>query len=151
VTLSTRALKVMSGAGAVVVCAVSGVLVAIDPKPASAPLRPSVGGQGTVPSQSSIPQSCAASGDASAALGPSLLPAAEQLRAATTATARRGILAPLTASQRLEVEAYVRALRRASTDAKPRCDANASPDGSITPSVINAPASTQPLISTYVS
>jgi hypothetical protein len=151
VTLSTRALKVMSGAGAVVVCAVSGVLVAIDPKPASAPLRPPVGGQGTVRSQLSIPRSCAAIGDAGVALAPSLLPAAEQLRAATTATARRAILAPLTASQRLEVEAYVRTLRRGSAVANNQCDANSTPGGALTPSVINAPQSTQPLINTYVS
>ena len=98
-----------------------------------------------------IPQSCSAGGDATATLDPSLLPVAQQLRAATSAAARRMILAPLTASQRLEVEAYVRSLRRNSTDATGNCSGAADPGGTIAPSVVDAPPSTQPLINTYVS
>jgi hypothetical protein len=42
VTLSTRTLKIMSAVGAAVICAASGVLVAIDAKQATAPLQPPV-------------------------------------------------------------------------------------------------------------
>jgi hypothetical protein len=43
-TLSTRALKAISSVSAIAVCGVSGVIVATDPKPAAAPLRPPVTG-----------------------------------------------------------------------------------------------------------
>ena len=46
-TLSTRALKVFSGVGAVAVCGVSGVLVAIDPKPVDGAAAPNGGGVDT--------------------------------------------------------------------------------------------------------
>ena len=116
VTLSTRALKVVSGVGAVAVCGVSGVLVAIDPKPSTAPLRPTVAESTPGTSGLVIPPSCGAGGVIGAALNPSLLPVAQQLRAATTAAARRMILASLTSSQRIEVAAYVHLLRRQSGD-----------------------------------
>jgi hypothetical protein len=150
VTLSTRALKVMSGVGAVVVCAVSGVLVAIDPKPATAPLRPPVGEPSPASSLLVIPQSCG-DGDAGATLDPSLLPVVEQLRAATSAAARRLILAPLSATQRLDVEAYVRSLARNASDTTGHCGDTTGQGGTIAPSVVDAPPSTQPLINTYVS
>ncbi|MGD0195011.1 MAG: hypothetical protein ABSC35_09150 [Candidatus Dormibacteria bacterium] len=145
-TLSTRALKVMSGVGAVVVCAVSGVLVAIDPKPATAPLRPPIGEPSPASSLLVIPQSCGG-----ATLDPALLPVVEQLRAARSAAARRLILAPLSASQRLDVEAYVRSLARNASDTTGHCDETAGQGGTISPSVVDAPPSTQPLINTYVS
>jgi hypothetical protein len=157
-TLSTRALKVISGVSAVAVCGVSGVLVATDPKPAAAPLRPPVSGASPKDASLVIPPSCGATGvargGAAATLDPSLLPIALQLRQATTATQRRAILASLTASQRLEIEAYVRALRRPATSSPGSCEhpgAGSADSGSIAPSVIAAPASTQPLINTYVS
>jgi hypothetical protein len=151
VTLSTRALKVMSGVGAVFICGVSGVLVVIDPKPATAPLRPPAAESPPATPGLVIPQSCGAGGGATATLDPSLLPVAQQLRAATSAAARRVILEPLTASQRLDVAAYVRSLRRNPADVSGECGGNANSGGTIAPSVVNAPASTQPLINTYVS
>jgi hypothetical protein len=157
-TLSTRALKVISGASAVAVCGVSGVLVATDPKPSAAPLRPPVSGASPNTASLVIPPSCGATGlagaGAAATLDPSLLPVASQLLQATTATQRRAILASLTASQRLEIEAYVRVLRRPATSSTGSCEhqgAGSANSGSIEPSVIAAPASTQPLINTYVS
>jgi hypothetical protein len=148
-TVSTRALKVMSGVGAVAICGVSGVLVAIDPKPIAAPLHPAAGESSPVGSQLVIPGSCSG-GEASAPLDPSLLPVAQQLLAASTAAARRTILASLTSSQRLEVEAYVRSLRQSGAGTG-NCGGGADPGGSIAPSVVDAPPSTQPLINTYVS
>jgi hypothetical protein len=149
VALSTRALKVASGMGAVALCGVSGVLVAIDPKPSTAPLRPPVADPAPAPDTSGllIPQSC----DTGATLDPSLLPVAQAVRAAASAAARRLILASLTASQRLEVEGYVRSLRRSATGLTGSCGDATGTGGSIAPSVIDAPPSTQPLINTYVS
>ena len=43
--LSPRALKAISGAGAVAICGISAALVAIDPKPEAAPLRPALSPQ----------------------------------------------------------------------------------------------------------
>jgi hypothetical protein len=151
VTLSSRALKVMSSVGAVVICGVSGVLVALDPKPATAPLRPTVGAPSPGSSLLVIPKTCAAGDGAGASLDPSLLPVVQQLRAATSATARRMVLAALSASQRLEVEAYVRSLRKHPADTSGSCSSTADPAQSIAPSVVDAPPSTQPLINTYVS
>lgn len=150
-TLSTRALKVVSGVGAVAVCGVSGVLVAIDPKPSTAPLRPTVAESTPGTSGLVIPPSCGAGEVIGAALDPSLLPVAQQLRAATTAAARRMILASLTSSQQLEVAAYVRLLRRQSGAPTGSCGDASDGSGTIAPSVIDAPASSQPLINTYVS
>ncbi|HEY6783058.1 MAG TPA: hypothetical protein VI296_07465 [Candidatus Dormibacteraeota bacterium] len=99
-TLSTRALKAFSGMGAVALCGVSGVLVATDPKPAAAPLRPPVSGSSSSASALVIPPSCFGSG------------------VATGGGAGSGATAT---------------------------------GGSIASSVVEAPASTQPLISTYVS
>jgi len=147
VTLSTNALKVMSGVGAVVICGLSGVLVAIDPKPAAAPLRPPLGGASSR-SAVVIPASCGAG--TTAILDPSLLPVVDQFRSATSAAERRIILAPLSASQRLEVEAYVRSLRQ-STALTGDCAGSTSSGGTIAPSVVDAPPATQPLINTYVS
>jgi hypothetical protein len=147
VTLSTRALKLVSGAGAVAVCGASSVLVALDPKPSTAPLRPPVAQATSGASGLLIPQSCGND----ATLDPSLLAVAQQLRAATTAAARRVILASLTSSERLEVEAYVRSLRRQPTAPTGSCGDASSGHGTIAPSVIDAPPSTQPLINTYVS
>jgi hypothetical protein len=157
VTLSTRALKVFSGMGAVALCGVSGVLVATDPKPETAPLRPPVSGSSSSASALVIPPSCsgsgAATGGSTATLDPSLLPVVQRLGQATTAEQRRAILGSLTASQRLEVEAYVRGLRRSAAGATGGCAGSSatSTGGSIASSVVEAPASTQPLISTYVS
>jgi hypothetical protein len=148
-TLSTRTLKVMSGAGAVAICGVSGVLVAIDPKPIAAPLHPAVGEASPEGSLLVVPGACGG-GETSASLDPSLLPVAQQVLAASTAAARRTILASLTSSQRLEVEAYVRSLRRTGAGTG-NCGGSADPGGSIAPSVVDAPPSTQPLINTYVS
>jgi hypothetical protein len=161
-TLSTRALKVLSGVGAVAVCSVCGVLVGTDPKPAGAPLRPPVSDASSTSAALVIPPSCGADGVAAGStatrLDPSLLPVIQQLRQATTAAERRTILVSLSASQRLEVEAYVRALRRTAPAPNGGCGnsvsaggASARPDGSIAPSVVDAPPSTSPLINTYVS
>ncbi|HVC42347.1 MAG TPA: hypothetical protein VND54_10255 [Candidatus Saccharimonadales bacterium] len=156
-TVGTRALKAFSGVGAVVVCGVSGLLVAIDPKPAGAPLRPPVSGSSSIAAALVIPPSCggvgAATSGSAATLDPSLIPAVRQFAQATTASERRAIIASLSASQRLEVEAYVRALRRNAQGATGRCDGSgaATGGGSIAPSVVDAPPSTQPLINTYVS
>jgi hypothetical protein len=157
VTLSTRALKAFSGLGAVALCGVSGVLVATDPKPAAAPLRPPVSGSSLSASALVIPPSCSgsglATGGSTAALDPSLVPIVQQLGQATTAAQRRAILGSLTGSQRLEVEAHVRGLRRTAPGAPGGCAGSSasSTGGSIASSVVEAPASTQPLISTYVS
>jgi len=145
VVLSTRSLKVLSGVGAVAVCGVSGLLVAADPKPATAPLRPPVNGSSSSTASLDIPPSCG-----SGTLDPSLLPIVQQLRQATTASARRSILAALSPTQRLEIEAYLRATGRSATVANTTCDSTGSGD-SIAPSVVEAPTSTQPLINTYVS
>ena len=156
-TLGTRALKIVSGVSAVAVCGVSGVLVASDPKPAAAPLRPSLSGSSTKAAALVIPPSCGGAGinagSASAALDPSLLPVAEQLRQATTASERRRILAPLTASQRLAVEAYLRGLQRMTNGTTASCAGSAATGAgsSIVPSVVAAPPSANPLINTYVS
>jgi hypothetical protein len=145
VALSTRSLKVLSGVGAVVVCGVSGLLVAADRKPEAAPLRPPVNGSSSSTASLDIPPSCG-----SATLDPALLPIVQQLRQATTASARRSILAALSSAQRLEIEAYMRATGRSASSASTTCDNPAAGD-SIAPSVVEAPASTQPLINTYVS
>jgi hypothetical protein len=148
VVLGTRALKALSGVGAVAVCGVSGLLVATDPKPVAAPLRPPVSGAAPASTALSIPPSCAG------ALDPALLAVVRQLQAATDPATRRSILAPLSATQRLEVEAHVRSSRRtaAGTDAPcPGTGSGAAPTQSIAPSVVASPASTQPLINTYVS
>ena len=144
--LSTRALKLASGIGAVAVCGVSGLLVATDPKPGTAPLRPPVSGASPNAAALLIPPTCNTSG----ALDPALLTVVQQLHQATTASARRTILASLSASQRLEVEAYLQSLRRSATGTTTPCDSTGTSDP-IAPSVIEAPASTQPLINTYVS
>jgi hypothetical protein len=147
VRLSTRALKAVSGVGAIAICGVSGVLVAIDPKPSTAPLRPPVADATPGTSGLLIPQSCGRD----ATLDPSLLPVAQQLGAATTDAARRMILASLTSSQRLDVEAYVRSLRRQTPAPTGSCGGASGAQGTIAPSVIDGPASAQPLINTYVS
>lgn len=144
VVLSTRSLKVLSGVGAVAVCGVSGLLVAANPKPPTAPLRPPVNGSSSNTASLDIPPSCEGT------LDPSLLPIVQQLRQAATASARRTILAALSPAQRLEVEAYLSAARRSATGASTNC-AGTGAANSIAPSVVEAPASTQPLINTYVS
>jgi hypothetical protein len=156
--LGTRALKMISGVSAVAVCGVSGVLVASDPKPAAAPLRPSLSGSSTKATALVIPPSCGATrvnaGGSSSALDPSLLPVVQQLHEASTASQRRSILAPLTASQRLAVEAYVRGLQRMTNRSAARCAGNESAraaGSSIVPSVVAAPPLANPLINTYVS
>jgi hypothetical protein len=146
VPLNTRALKVASGIGAVAVCGVSGLLVATDPKPATAPLRPPVNDVSSNAAALVIPTTCGTTGT----LDPALQSVVQQLSQATTAAARRTALAPLTASQRLKVEAYLQSLHRSSAGATPTCDSTGTP-GVIAPSVVEAPASTQPLINTYVS
>ena len=143
--LSTRSLKVLSGVGAVALCSVSGLLVAADPKPATAPLQPPVNGSSSSAASLDIPPSCG-----SGTLDPSWLPIVQQLRQATTASARRTILSPLSPTQRLEIEAYLRATARSASSASTICDGTGAGD-SIAPSVVEAPASTQPLINTYVS
>jgi hypothetical protein len=151
VILGTRVLKALSAAGAVVVCGVSGLLVATDPKPVAAPLRPPVNGSAPATVALSIPPSCVGT---AGALDPALLLVVRQLEAATDAFSRRSILASLSATQRLEVEAYVRSSRRSATGADAPCaptGSGAAAKPSIAPSVVAAPASAQPLISTYVS
>lgn len=149
VVLGTRALKALSGVGAVVVCGVSGLLVASDQKPTVAPLRPPVNGSSHASAALRIPASC---GGAIGGLDPGLLPVVRQLQVAAGASTRRSILASLSAAQRLEVEAYVRSLRRsAAGSAAPCAGAGSALTQPITPSVIAGPASTQPLINTYVS
>ncbi|MFZ0128751.1 MAG: hypothetical protein WB808_09500 [Candidatus Dormiibacterota bacterium] len=156
-TLGTRALKIVSGVSAVAVCGVSGVLVASDPKPAAAPLRPSLSGSSTKAAALVIPPSCGGAGinagSSSAALDPSLLPVVQQLRQANTASERRSILAPLTASQRLAVEAYLHGLQRITNGTAASCAGSAATGAgsAIVPSVVAAPPSANPLISTYVS
>jgi hypothetical protein len=154
-TLSTRALKAISGVGAVAVCGVSGVLVATDPKPATAPLRPQVIGTSSSTALV-IPPSCAGpevgAGGSTAILDPSFVPVLQQLRQASTPAARRAILATMTASQRLEIEAYMRGLRRTAAGAPANCGpGTSSAGGSIAPSIVEAPPSTHALINTYVS
>ena len=149
-TLSTRALKVVSGVGAVAICGVSGVLVAIDPKPVTAPLHPTVGETSSGASGLVIPPSCGIEGAQGATRDPTLLSVAQQLLADTSPAARRMLLASLTATQQLEVEAYVRSLRRGAGNGG-GCAPASEPGGSISPSVIDAPASAQPLVNTYVS
>ena len=56
--VGTRVLKALSGVGAVVVCGVSGLLVATDPKPVAAPLRPPVNGASPASAALTIPPSC---------------------------------------------------------------------------------------------
>lgn len=150
--LGTRVLKAISGAGAVVICGVSGLLVAIDPKPVAAPLRPPVNGSSPASTALSIPPSC---GGLPGTVDPSLLPVARQLQQATSASTRRTILASLSATQRLEVEAYVRSSRRSATGTDATCNSTGSGAAergqAIAPSVVATPASTQPLINTYVS
>jgi len=146
VPLSPRALKVISGAGAVAICGISAALVAIDPKPQSAPLRPTLSGDvSTAPPSLIIPPSCGTSPTIDA----SLLPVVQQLRQAATAAQRRAILEQLTSQQRLTVDAYISASRREAVS----CDGNiGSPTGgSIAPSVVNGLPTAQPLINTYVS
>ncbi len=147
--LSPRALKAISGAGAVAICGISAALVAIDPKPASAPLRPTLSSETSTASPSLvIPPSCGTT----PALDASLLPLVQQLQQATTSAARRAILAPLTSQQRLAVEAYVSALRRAAAScADDTGGSGPSGGGTITPSVVNGSPTAQPLINTYVS
>jgi hypothetical protein len=154
--LSTRALKAISGIGAVAVCGVSGVLVATDPRPEAAPLRPPVHGASSNAAALVIPPSCGGSGAATSGTGamldPSLDPVLQQVRQATSASARRAILATLTPAQRLEVEAALAALRRGASGTTGRCgSSSASAGGSIVPSVVDAPPATHPLINTYVS
>jgi hypothetical protein len=131
--------------GAVALCGVSGLLVAADPKPATAPLQPPVNGSSSSTASLDTPTSCG-----SGTLDPSLLPIVQQLRQAKTASARRGILAALSPAQRLEIEAYRRATARSASSASTTCD-NTGAGDSIAPSVVEAPASAQPLINTYVS
>jgi hypothetical protein len=156
-TLGTRALKIISGVSAAAVCGVSGVLVATDAKPAAAPLRPSLSGSSTKATALVIPPSCGGTGvnagGSSSALEPSLLPVVQQLRQAGTASERRSILAVLTASQRLEVEAYLRGLQRMTNGSPASCAGSASTGTgrAIVPSVVAAPPSANPLINTYVS
>jgi|HubBroStandDraft_6_1064221.scaffolds.fasta_scaffold00275_6 hypothetical protein len=156
-TLGTRALKIISGVSAVAVCGVSGVLVASDPRPAAAPLRPSLSGSSTKATTLVIPPSCGGAGvnagGSASALDPSLLPVVQQLHEASTASERRSILALLTASQRLAVEAYVRGLQRMTNGSAASCAGSASTGAgsSIVPSVVAAPPPANPLINTYVS
>lgn len=155
-TLSTRALKAISGVGAVAVCGLSGVLVATDPKPAAAPLRPPLSGMSSSAAALVIPPSCEAPdvgvGGSTAMLDPSLVPVLQQLRQAGTPAARRAILATITASQRLAIEAYLRGVRRTAGGAPAPCGpGTSSAGGSIAPSVVDAPPSTHALINTYVS
>jgi len=143
--LSPRALKAISGAGAVAICGISAALVAIDPKPQSAPLRPTLSSETSTASPSLvIPPSCATA----PTLDASLLPLISQLQQATTAAERRAILAPLTSQQRLAVEAYVSALRR---EAASCTGGSGSSGGTIAPSVVDGSPTAQPLINTYVS
>jgi len=134
------------------VCGVSGLLVATDPRPMAAPLRPPVHGASSQAAAAlSIPPSCAG---AVGSLDPALLPVVRQLQQSTDASTRRSILASLSATQRLEVEAYVRSSRRSVSGPDAPCagtGSGAAPRQSIAPSVVAAPASAQPLVNTYVS
>lgn len=144
--LSPRSLKAISGAGAVAICGISAALVAIDPKPQSAPLRPALSGDVSTAAPSLvIPTSCGTS----PAIDASLLPVVQQLRQGTTVAQRRAILAQLTSQQRLAVGAYLSALRREAA----ACAGNigAGTGGTIVPSVINGSSTAEPLINTYVS
>lgn len=151
--LSPRALRAISGAGAVAICGISAALVAIDPKPESAPLRPALSTDvATTPAGLIIPPSCGrvaiGTGAASPTIDASLLPLVRQLQDATTAAQRRAILAPLTSQQRLAVDAYVSAARR---DAAACTGSGSSTGGTIAPSVVDGSPAAQPLINTYVS
>ncbi len=146
--LSPRALKAISGAGAVAICGISAALVAIDPKPETAPLRPTLSSETSTASPSLvIPPSCGTT----PVLDASLLPLVPQLQQATTAAERRAILAPLTSQQRLAVEAYVSALRREASCADSSGGSGTIGSGTIAPSVVNGSPTAQPLINTYVS
>ena len=135
-------LKVAAGIGTAAVCAASAALVAGDPKPASAPLKPPTGAAPSAPPTSalSIPSSCVPRH------GPTLSAAevqvVTQLAQAKTAAARRTILQSLPADERQQVTAFV-AARRAQNLCR-------SSGAQVNPSVGSSP-DIAPVTNTYVS
>jgi hypothetical protein len=122
-------LRVVSAAGTAVGCGVSGLLVAIDPKPSSAPLKPAVAGAAESAHTGGlvIPPSCGTA----------------------------AVLAPLSPDQRQQLVAHARqqqrrgAVRGATLPCSPQ--SGAQEGGTIAPSISDAPSSTTPVANSYVS
>jgi hypothetical protein len=174
------ALKAVAGISTVLVCGAAGAAVAVDAKPSSAPLHPPANPSAAVDHAGAASTSglvipptpvCQRStGGASARAGaappspvsdPALLAALQQLRTASTAAQRQAILQPLSTDQRMQLTALLRPTQSAAGGTAPSgsCRGSASgqpgattdPSMSVTPNVVDAPATAAPVTSTYVS
>jgi hypothetical protein len=166
-TAGPARLRMAAGAGTALVVGASAWLVAGEPKPAAAPLRPRVALAATAPSTAplTIPASCgqvslggrsASTGVISGTSPASLSMAAQQalgeLASATSKAAQRQILGGLSASDRQAVTAYLRS-RAGSGGGGAGCPsptAGAAAGSEISPSVGTGGPIT-PVVNTYVS
>lgn len=153
-------LKILGGTVSALVCTGSALLVADDPKPASAPLKPpvsshpEVAGDGLV-----IPPTCATTppGSRPRRTRPTVpLTAGEQAAvqkwdATRDPAQRRAVLAALPADQRQQVTAY---LQNRAAGGNGGCSAGSSPSsssGTVVPSIVDTPGSVTALSNSYVS
>jgi hypothetical protein len=161
-------LKLFAGAGSATVVGASALLVAAQPHPPGAPLRPPVtqpspSAAGTAQPALVIPPSCgqvrlggrnpstgAVGGGHSVALSAAAQQALAALSQATSKAQQRRILRGLSASDRQAVTAYLHTQAEATASCAALPVQGASSGGDITPSVGSGGAVT-PTIITYVS
>lgn len=170
VRAGSTTLKVIGTAGSLLVCGASAVAVITDTKPAAAPLRPPVDTSAAPPAAPAdgallIPPStpCAGAGGSQPARpapppspDPEIAVVVAQIRAATSAAQRRAILMQLSATERMQVTAYLKLAAGGRANAN-RCipgGAGAtppSPSTAIDPSVITGGAPGAPVVVSAVS
>ena len=146
--LSTTALRAVTVAGTLVVCGGSSLLVSVDPKPASAPLKPPIAAAEGPTAALVIPASC---GSSPAPLPANLQAAFAQWQSANRAQ-RRAILGALSATERQQLTAYVHnPPGKVGKGGAGTCAPTGTSDtGLLTPSV-SASTGTSALTTTYVS
>ncbi|HET9050351.1 MAG TPA: hypothetical protein VFO60_01530 [Candidatus Dormibacteraeota bacterium] len=124
--LGSVALRAAGAAGTLAVCGLSGLAVALDTRPADAPLTPAVAGASPAPAGAAAGDLSIPAGATCAHAGPSaaggaakappvpadLRPLVAQYRAATTQQARQQVLAQLTPDQRMQLTAYLQQVAR---------------------------------------
>lgn len=162
VRLGATHMRALGAVGGVVACVGAGVAVAASPKPSGAPLTPPVDPSASLnratptPSPTATPCAVSASG---ARLDPALASALQQIAAAKTRADRQAVLSTLTADQRQQLMALMRARAQAVNANGGRANtAPMPPSGNactqaplIKPQVIAAAPSAPPVTNSYVS
>jgi hypothetical protein len=155
--VGAKILKIVTTAGTIAAGGAAGVMViANDPKPATAPLQPHVAGTkqpaaGATPTPlPPLPPSCGNLGGGNGkpvTLTPQQQSELQQLRQ-TPAAQRRALLLTFPAADRIQIAAYQK--QHAKPKSGPACKSNPSNAPAITPDITNGGNNTAP-INTYVS